>query len=86
MQEDACQNYAMPGIMWAGGVERMQGLDAMVLSPRPTYDSIAMMSKKGLKFAQIIFSNAIQCIFSLFRPPSSVCQSSSLTPSPRLAC
>ena len=42
--------------------------------------------KKGLKFAQIIFSNAIQCIFSLFRPPSSVCQSSSLTPSPRPAC
>ena len=50
MQEDACQNYAMPGIMWAGGVEHMQGLDAMVLSPRPTCHSLAMMRKKGLKF------------------------------------
>ena len=46
MQEDACQNYAMPGIMWAGGVEHMQGLDAMVLSPRPTCHSLAMMRKR----------------------------------------
>ena len=46
MREDACQNYAMPGIMWAGGVERMQGLDAMVLNPRPTCHSLAMMRKR----------------------------------------
>ena len=48
MQEDARQNYAMPGIMWAGGVEHMQGLDAMVLSPRPTCHSLAMMRKRDL--------------------------------------